>query len=351
MRGPAGALRRRLCYDPASGDDAVGVAPAARTTRESESGRMTAEFDRTTDARVRAAAFEWLTGQVSRHGDVLSRSLLAQGFVLDGARIPLVGPQGIFKPQVLRAAPLSTTTAPGGPYHDAFGPDGLLRYCYRGTDPNHADNRNLRVAMTERLPLVYFHGVARGRYVATWPVFVVGDDPARLVFSVAVDDADYAGVPGPGSLTGDTDAATRRAYVTRVVRHRLHQRTFRERVLEAYRHQCAFCRLRHEELLDAAHIVPDAEPGGAPEIRNGLALCTLHHAAFDRLFLGLRPDYRIEVRADILRETDGPTLVHALQALHGRPIVVPRRSEVRPARELLEIRYERFRRAVPMSLP
>jgi putative restriction endonuclease len=161
-----------------------------------------------------------------------------------------------------------------------------------------------------------------------------------------VDDAQYVAVRpahAHDELQEDADSA-RRAYVTAVVRARLHQRAFRERVLRAYRRQCAFCRLRHEELLDAAHIVPDTEPAGEPVVRNGIALCTLHHAAFDRYFLGLRPDYVLEVRRDILDEHDGPTLVHALQALHGSRIIVPGQPELQPARELVELRYERFRR-------
>src|SRR5687768_13187290 len=122
-------------------------------------------FDPTYDARVRAAAFEWLNQVAARHGDVLPRQILAQGLTLDGTRIPLLGPQGIFKPRVLRDVPLSITTAPEGPYNDAFGPDDLLRYRYRGTDMNHVDNRGLREAMSRRLPLIYFHGIAPGKYV------------------------------------------------------------------------------------------------------------------------------------------------------------------------------------------
>lgn len=301
-------------------------------------------FDAAWDAQVRAAAFEWLTDQVARYGDVLPRAGLAEGFLLDGERVPLVGPQGIFKPRILRGAPLSITTAPAGPYDDSFGPDGLLRYRYRGTDPQHPDNRGLRLAMERQLPLVYFHGIVPGKYVAAWPVFVVGDDPAGLAFTVAVDDAAYIGrhVAIDREANEDTVAA-RRAYIAAAVRVRLHQRSFRERVLAAYQRQCAFCRLRHEELLDAAHIVPDREPAGEPLVRNGLALCTLHHAAFDRSFLGLRPDYVLEVRADILRERDGPTLVHALQGLHGARIIIPRPPDLRPSPELVEIRYRRFR--------
>lgn len=302
-------------------------------------------FDHRQDARVRAAAFEWLSEQVAIHGDVLQRSILAQGFILRGDRIPLVGPQGIFKPRVLSESPLSITTAPEGPYDDAFGSDGLLRYRYRGTNRGHPDNRGLRFAMERRLPLIYFHGIVPGKYMATWPVFVVKDNPAQLFFSVAVDDATHVGLSVDQQADGlvSEDSMARRAYITAAVRQRLHQRAFRERVLDAYRHQCSFCRLRHEELLDAAHIIGDTEPMGEPVVRNGLSLCKLHHAAFDSNFVGLRPDYVLEVRRDIRRERDGPTLVHAIQALHGTSITLPRQLAQQPSRELLEIRYEQFR--------
>src|SRR5438552_3863 len=109
-------------------------------------------FDLDHDARTRAAAFDWLERQVDRHGDVLPRDLLAQGFTIGDIRVPLLGPQGIFKPKVLQQVPLSITTSPEGPYDDAFGPDGLLRYRYRGTNADHPDNRGLRLAMQRGLP-------------------------------------------------------------------------------------------------------------------------------------------------------------------------------------------------------
>lgn len=304
---------------------------------------MATRFD---DSLVRTAVFEWPVGQVAAHGDVLPREVLAKGFELNGVRLPLLGPQGIFKPQALQDIPLSIATAPNGPYDDAFGRDGFLRCRYRGTNPSHPENRGLREAMLRRVPLVYFHGVVPGRYVAAWPVYIVADDPSSLAFSAAVDDAghialfsDLAAAP---SSVAEESADIRRAYVTAAVRVRLHQRAFRERVLEAYQHQCAFCRFRHVELLDAAHIVPDSHPEGAPVVRNGLALCTLHHAAFGRAFLGVRPDYVIEVRPDILRERDGPTLRHAVQELHGSRIALPRAVSLRPDPELLKVRYEQF---------
>lgn len=299
---------------------------------------MGMSLDRSLDSAVRVQVFDWLDRAIEIHGPVLARALLVAGLEINGTRVPLMSPrQGIFKPRVLDL-PLSIATTPGGPYDDAIGPGGLLRYRYRGTDPTHRDNIGLREAMAARVPLIYFHGLAPGRYLATWPVFIARDDPASLTFSVAVDDrrlSDHA------TITENDEA--RRAYVTSITLRRLHQQVFRERVLSAYRRQCAFCRLRHEELLDAAHIVPDSEPEGEPTVSNGLSLCTLHHKAFDRFFIGLRPDYVLEVRPDILRETDGPTLVYAIQKLHGSEIVVPSRKQERPDLMLVEKRYEEFR--------
>jgi putative restriction endonuclease len=176
-----------------------------------------------------------------------------------------------------------------------------------------------------------------------WPVFIVGDDPATLSFSVAVDLKETVAVAP--TEPANVVAEGRRAYVTRLTQQRLHQQGFRKRVIHAYQERCAVCRLRHSELLDAAHILPDGHPKGEPIVPNGLALCGLHHAAFDRHFLGIRPDLTIEIRADILRESDGPMLVHGLQGFQGGRIGVPGRAELRPNTEFLAERYEMFRKA------
>jgi len=70
-------------------------------------------------------------------------------------------------------------------------------------------------------------------------------------------------------------------------------------VLRAYQQCCAICRLRHDELLEAAHILPDIHPFGEPVVPNGLALCKLHHAAFDANIIGVTPDLEVTVRLDV----------------------------------------------------
>ncbi|HSL33898.1 MAG TPA: HNH endonuclease [Candidatus Limnocylindrales bacterium] len=86
-------------------------------------------------------------------------------------------------------------------------------------------------------------------------------------------------------------------------------------------------------------------PAGEPIVSNGLALCKLHHAAFDRLFFAVRSDYRVEVRPSILAETDGPMLIVGLQQIHGQRIQLPGRVDQRPDPERLARRYEAFREA------
>lgn len=299
------------------------------------------------DLQVRVAAFNWLSEQVSLHGDVVSRKLLEHGFEFQGQRIPLVAPQGIFKPQILDL-PLSITTAPKGPYDDYFGKDNFLLYRYRGTDPNHRDNIGLRKVYELKRPLVYLHGIEPGKYLATYPVYIIGDEPGSLTFKVAVGDAlpafEYSATSISRQIAEVSDA--RHAYLTSIVKIRLQQRSFREKVLDAYRSQCTFCRLKHRELLDAAHIIPDNLPEGKSTIENGLSLCKLHHAAYDSFIIGVTPDYIIQVREDILEEEDGPVLQHGLKGLHKTRLILPSLKNHYPNRDALEWRYSRFTKAV-----
>ncbi|MBL8097874.1 MAG: HNH endonuclease, partial [Anaerolineales bacterium] len=254
----------------------------------------------------------------------------------------LVAPQGIFKPQILDL-PLTITTAPKGPYDDYFGSDGFLLYKYRGIDPNHRDNVGLRKVFELKKPLVYLHGIEPGKYLATYPVYIIGDDQSNLTFKIAVDDA----IPVFENVTNISHQISdaKHSYLTANIKVRLQQRSFREKVLDAYKSQCAFCKLKHRELLDASHIIPDNLPEGKSTIENGLSLCKLHHAAYDSFIIGVTPDYVIKVREDILEEEDGPVLQHGLKGLHQTKLILPNSKSHYPSKESLEWRYSRFTRA------
>ena len=295
------------------------------------------------DSIIRQSAFALLRMLADQYGDPVPRQALSEGFDFHGTRVPLLGPQGIFKPRLLEL-PLSITTAPNRPYNDTITDQEILRYRYRGNDPEHRDNVGLRRVMQARKPLIYLHGVVSGKYLPVWPVYIIEDDPAALTFTVTLDDRAIF-TPAPLAAVHQPANDGLRRYATATVRVRLHQCLFRERVLHAYRTQCALCRLRHATLLDAAHIIPDNDPGGEPLVANGLALCKLHHAAFDQNILGIRPDYTAEIRMDVLKEIDGPMLKHGLQEMHRKKIWVPRRADARPDPNALGQRYEIFRAA------
>ena len=296
------------------------------------------------DDEIRAAVFAYVQQLRGRYGARIPRADLSAGVVVRGERVPIWNYQkGIFKPAALGhdGAALSVQTSAESPYADAHDQDaGHFIYKYRGTDPHQADNVALRNAMIRQRPLLYLVAVDPGVYDAIFPVYVTGDDPARLQFTLMADQ-----VIAPVVADNAVVTSVRRGYVTRAVMQRLHQQQFRRIVLEAYREQCAICRLRHLELLDAAHILPDHDPRGEPLISNGLGLCKIHHSAYDAQILGITPDAEVQIRVDVLEEIDGPMLRYGLQAVHGSRLALPRRPEHRPNRDFLAERYDRFRAA------
>ena len=275
---------------------------------------------------------------------------MTDGFEFEGTRIPLaLQARGIWKPRQLgpQGAALSITTASVRPgvtprYDDQIASDeGWFEYRYQGTDPEAADNRAVRRAMELGRPLIYFYGIGPGLYEAIAPVYVIEDLPARLTFRIA---ADATGVGDPRLMRGGAEAPLKE-YATTTVKRRLHQHRFRQLVLAAYGERCTVCRLHHAELLDAAHILEDRDERGKPEVPNGLALCGVHHGAFDANIMGISPDRVIHIRRDVLEEIDGPMLRHGLQEMHGKAIRVPRQTVLCPKPEYLEERFARFRAA------
>jgi putative restriction endonuclease len=277
------------------------------------------EADR--DALMRIAAFEPVRGLGEVH-DHLTATELKPGFVFEGDRIPLINPQrGIFKPHQMRFL-LSIKTVfpkPGGKlwyddqrevHRQIFEGDETIDYAFMGKDPDAADNRWLREAFENRIPIIYFLGIAPGRYQAMLPSFISGWDNKALKARLAF------GVPDQENLAPSANALERR-YALRAVKQRLHQASFREAVITAYNGRCALSGLSEPLLLDAAHIVSDKhEQFGQPVVPNGIPLSKVHHAAFDAHLIGIDPDYRLHVSERLLGRKDGPML-EALKGLDG----------------------------------
>jgi putative restriction endonuclease len=299
------------------------------------------------DAALRAAALSHVAALENRFGS-LSWEQIAAGFEFRGDRVLLANKaRGIFRPRQLTEGALSIkTTEPRAGrerrYDDQIGgSEPFFRYRYQGTDPEARDNRDLRECRLRGLPIIYFYAVAVAVYrpiIST----VVGEDPASHSFFIAPLDANAANVL---PIARAAALPIERRYDMALVRRRLHQDRFRAAVLTAYGNRCGICRLRHPELLDAAHIIPDAEKLGEAKVPNGLSLCKLHHAAFDSFFIGITADFEIRLRSALLDEVDGPMLEHGLRAFHRKRLQVPEQPLDRPDRDLLELRWQRFQQA------
>ena len=67
--------------------------------------------------------------------------------------------------------------------------------------------------------------------------------------------------------------------------------------------------------------------------------------ACDSCFVAILADYVIKVRKDVIKEEDGPMLLHGLQGINNRRIILPIPAKLSPDKLLLEKRYEEFRAA------
>jgi putative restriction endonuclease len=303
------------------------------------------------DWQLRLAAFAALRALREREGGVVTKKGLDEGFTFLGERIAFRNPQkGIWRPHQLSTASgaaltLVTVRPRAGrpaPYDDQIASDqDYFVYRYEGEDPNYWTNEAVRRAYELQRPLIYLYGITPGVYDPIFPCYVTADIPSALAFHLTPDLESLR----PIAEAPPPHIEVQRAYAMRAVKVRLHQHRFRELVVEAYKCRCSVCTLGHWQLLDAAHILPDREERGLAEIPNGMALCRIHHAAFDANILGVDPDLKVHIREDVLEERDGPMLRHGLQEMHGRLITIPRDSRLQPKRDYLEERFARFRAA------
>lgn len=254
----------------------------------------------------------------------------------DGTVERLVDPGrgGIWNPRGY-AATLTIVTSPDGPYPDREIDGGLLQYSYQ-RGPEGGKNLKLRAAMQLGLPVIRLNKIGPNAYNPIYPVFVVGDNPTIREFTLTVDEV-LRSVP-----VGHELSPIEKVYAARIVQQRVHQPAFRAQVMLAYDGRCTVCSLKHPELLDAAHIIEDGQPGGDPVVTNGLSLCKIHHAAYDRRLMGISPDYVVKINTELLLEVDGPMLRHGLQEMHGRRLMTPTRRQDQPDPDRLEKRYARF---------
>lgn len=298
------------------------------------------------EADIRLAAFARLRELTLVYGGALPWAALTRGFAARGRTILFASAaEGIFRPAGMIGM-LSLKTVVPKPkgrvwYHDQATPEletvgDVFWYAFTGSNPENTRNQWLRDAMLRRLPLIYFFGVAPGVYEPLFPAFIIEWNR----------DALSCGVSFSSEAIGDqqlTPAVPERRYALRTVQQRLHQAAFRERVLDAYGRRCALTDLPEPRLIDAAHIMSDGdELYGQPDVRNGICMSKLHHAAYDAGLIGIDTNMTIHVSKRLMLRHDGPMLELGLKALEGKPIRMPDDPLAMPDLSRLSARFQMF---------
>jgi putative restriction endonuclease len=312
-----------------------------------------ADVSQDLDAQMRSVAFEHLR-QLTQLYDQLSSAHLSAGFQFNGERIPLVNPQrGIFKPRQMSFL-LSIRTVFPRPgrrvwyddqtevHRQIFEGEETIDYAFMGQNPDAPDNRWLREAMENRIPIVYFLGTSPGEYQVVIPTYIVDWNPFALRAQIAFEDETHF-VESLQETASNFGHAPERRYALREVKQRLHQASFRAAVIAAYDGRCALSGLPEQRLIDAAHIVEDRnEQLGQPIVQNGIPLSKIHHAAFDAHLIGIDQDFKLHISESLLAQNDGPML-SALKELHGGKLKLPTRKQDWPDQDRLATRFTQFR--------
>ena len=111
------------------------------------------------------------------------------------------------------------------------------------------------------------------------------------------------------------------------IKPRLGQGAFRVLVTDAYQRACAITEEHSLPALEAAHIKPYTE-SGPHAVNNGLLLRSDLHRLFDRGYITVTPDYRIEISRLLKEEFEngrsyypfhGHSLSHLPAAVNDRP--------------------------------
>lgn len=298
---------------------------------------------------MRAAAREALQKLIQeKDTNVLDWRDIDRGFTVDGRKIHFASKAlGIFKPKEFAdGAALSikqvtpSRTGRTAPYDDRDVGSGMVIYRLQRDGQSNNSNQTLETAWRLRVPLIFFRGVADGRYEAIYPVFVDGLSYEKGAAVIVFDQPAQAPVVTPGIVSEPIEVR----YGLAVQKVRLHQQAFRRHVLLAYGLRCALTHLPLVDLLQAAHIIPDSA-GGEASVRNGIAMSAFHHVAYESNLMGIDPDGKIHLSDRVSEVRDGPMFDHGMLRLEGVSMRMPVFDGHRPSRDFLAQRFEEFRRA------
>lgn len=198
-------------------------------------------------------------------------------------------------------------------HRDIYSGAAEASYSFMGNDPSARQNQWLKDAAERQVPIIYFLGIKPGLYAPMFPAFVTDWNPKTLSVRIAFSPM----LGSSASIKFPADVPERR-YAMRLVKQRLDQCQFREAVIDAYAGRCAISKPPEPRLLDAAHIIRDAdEELGHPIVPNGIPLS--NHCR--------QPDPVAESRRGLSRSR---TARSSLPVVQARGVTAPGRCSLPP---------------------
>lgn len=131
----------------------------------------------------------------------------------------------------------------------------------------------------------------------------------------------------------DADVAGPRKTAIITTKKALRALDFGRRVLTAYGHACAMCNTQLR-LIDGAHILPVAHEDSTDQTSNGVALCALHHRAYDRGLVTFDASMKVFIKQDMVAQLKADDRAGGLASFQKglRPLInIPPDKRDRPA--------------------
>ncbi|MFD1599345.1 HNH endonuclease [Halobellus rarus] len=204
-------------------------------------------------------------------------------------------------------------------YDDEFGQGDEFTYLgegvrEKGDQKETAANKALIDAIEDPLPIYLFtstEGIDDYEYRGLVEVqdYEYVSDGARMVYRFQIKRLGISSWEGYQRTASEVEETTREPpsltensteYTT--AESKVRSSVFARKVKQRYDYRCAACGARRfspegNPEVEAAHIYPKSEDG-PDDLRNGIALCKLHHWAFDRGWFSVDDDLGIIVRED-----------------------------------------------------
>lgn len=121
----------------------------------------------------------------------------------------------------------------------------------------------------------------------------------------------------------------------RLVKTRVNQNDFRQRILASYNEKCCITGLSITSLLVASHIIPwSKNKQERLNPRNGICLNNIHDKAFDKGLITITSDFKVKLSNAILKKQKESNIQKYFIEYENQPIILPDRFS--PSIQFLE---------------